>query len=260
MLGGRLFLKTANGTSMTELGKLVLQQARRILEANDQLFCLGGNNGGPRPIRLGLSSLYLEEFLEHQTAETLSNVFILVDHSTAISQGLMEGYIDIACIFENRSIEPDVAPMVVRKHEEPMVWVRARDFVLSPGAPIPILTWPSDDWTIRSLTEHGLAYRIVLNCSGFHAKVAAAKAGIGLTVVPQSMVPADLVRAQEYYLPPLHPIQRLLCVRPSAQTEQAARLTEQLSAIFFTDHEPAAVAERAGRPPAAIRLPKTARS
>lgn len=259
MLGGRLFLKTANGTSMTELGKLVLQQARRILEANDQLFCLGGNHVGPRPLRLGLSSLYLEDFLAHQTTETLSNVFIHVDHSTAISQGLMEGYIDIACIFENRSIEPDVAPMVVLKHEEPMVWVRARDFVLSPGAPIPILTWPSDDWTIRALSEQGLAYRIVLNCSGFHSKMAAAKAGIGLTVVPQSLVPADLVRAQEYYLPPLPPIQRLLCVRPHVETDQAARLTQQLSAIFFNDVAPAAIAERAGKPSPAIRIPKAAR-
>ena len=33
LVGGALFQKTANGTTTTELGKLALQQARRILEA-----------------------------------------------------------------------------------------------------------------------------------------------------------------------------------------------------------------------------------
>src|ERR1700735_4743832 len=36
MVGGALFNKTANGSVPTDLGKLVLNQSRRILEANDQ--------------------------------------------------------------------------------------------------------------------------------------------------------------------------------------------------------------------------------
>src|ERR1700744_6659275 len=47
LVGGSLFLKTANGTTTTDLGKLALLQARRILEANDQLLRLGGNKIGP---------------------------------------------------------------------------------------------------------------------------------------------------------------------------------------------------------------------
>src|ERR1700744_2205033 len=76
LVGGSLFVKTANGTTTTELGKLALQQARRILEANDQLLRLGGNNLGPRPVRLGLSAVRLDEFLEHQAAQDLGDVFI----------------------------------------------------------------------------------------------------------------------------------------------------------------------------------------
>jgi DNA-binding transcriptional LysR family regulator len=65
LIGGALFSKTANGTTTTELGKLALRQARRILEANDQLLRLGGNVEGPQPLRLGLSTLFLEKFLKH---------------------------------------------------------------------------------------------------------------------------------------------------------------------------------------------------
>src|SRR5215469_16098946 len=56
LIGGSLFVKTATGTTTTDLGKLALQQARRILEANDQLLRLGGNNVSPQPLRLGLST------------------------------------------------------------------------------------------------------------------------------------------------------------------------------------------------------------
>src|ERR1700755_703036 len=75
LVGGSLFVKTANGTTTTELGKLALQQARIILEANDQLLRLGGNNVGAPLLRLGLSTLFVEDFFKNQTPDTLSEVF-----------------------------------------------------------------------------------------------------------------------------------------------------------------------------------------
>src|SRR3984957_17666345 len=50
-LGGEIFRKTPNGTAPTPLGKLVLDQARRMLEANDQMLRLGGTAEGPQPLR-----------------------------------------------------------------------------------------------------------------------------------------------------------------------------------------------------------------
>jgi DNA-binding transcriptional LysR family regulator len=233
LVGGALFSKTANGTTTTELGKLALRQARRILEANDQLLRLGGNVEGPQPLRLGLSTLFLPRFLKHQTPQTLSDVFIQADHSIEIAKGLVDGYIDVGCIFENSAFHSGIEELVVNESYDPLVWVRAKNFVVSPGAPLPVLTWPGDDWTIRTLTKHGISYKIVFNGSDFHAKLAALEAGIGLTVMPGSMVPPQLVKAKEYYLPPLPPIKALLCVHLGLETEQALAVTKQLSALFF---------------------------
>ncbi len=240
LVGGALFLKTANGTTTTELGKIALYQARRILEANDQLLRLGGDNVGPHPLRLGLSTLFVNAFIEQQTAETLADVFIHTGHSAAIGKGLVDGYIDVACIFESKATESEVEQMVVNEFDDPLVWVRSRDFILSPGTPIPILTWPGDDWMIPTLTKHGLTYKIVFNSPDYHAKLTAAKAGLGLTAVPGSMVPADLVQAREYYLPELPPIKALLCARLAFETDQAAALKRQLSALFFEKPKAAA--------------------
>jgi DNA-binding transcriptional LysR family regulator len=233
LVGGSLFLKTANGTTTTELGKLALRQARKILEANDQLLRLGGNTEGPQPLRLGLSTLFVQEFIKHQTAETLADIFVHTDHSVPIGKGLIDGYIDVACIFENPAIETEIEQLIINEFKDPLVWVRARNFVLSPGAPVPILTWPGDDWMIRTLTRHGLSYKIVFNSPDYHAKLAAVEAGIGLTAVPASMVPPFLTRAKEYYLPELPPIRALLCARAGLESDQASALVKSLSALFF---------------------------
>jgi DNA-binding transcriptional LysR family regulator len=233
LVGGSLFVKTASGTTTTELGKLALQHARRIIEANDQLLRLGGNNIGSLPLRLGLGSMFVEEFMEHHTAEKLADVYIQTDQSTNIGRGLIEGYIDIACIFKSQQLEADIGPMVVNEHEEPFVWVRARNFVLSPGAPIPILAFPGDDWMIPTLGKHGLSYKIVFSSPDNHARLSAARAGAGLTAVPDRMVPPDLVRAKEYYLPALPPIKLLLCARIGLEIERASNLMKQLSNLFF---------------------------
>jgi DNA-binding transcriptional LysR family regulator len=233
LVGGSLFVKTANGTTTTELGQLALQQARRILEANDQLLRLGGNNDGPQALRLGLGTMFVGAFLRSRTTETLADIFVHADHSTSIGRGLVDGYIDIACIYETRAIDSEVQQMIVNEYSDPLVWVRSRDFVLSPGAPIPIVTWPADDWMISTLTKHGLTFKIVFNASDFHTRLSAVKAGIGLTAMPEGMVPADLVKATEYYLPALPPAKALLCARLGVETEKGAALIRDLSDTFF---------------------------
>lgn len=233
LVGGSLFVKTANGTTTTALGKLALHQARRILEANDQLLRLGGNTDAPEQLRLGLTTVLFTEFIKHQTAETLANIFIQSDHSLAIARGLIDGQIDVACILENSAIEAGIEELVINECDEPLVWVRARGFVLSPGAPIPVITWPGDDWTIRALNRYGVSYRIAFNVPDHHVKVAAVEAGVGLTVMPESTVPPHLVKAKEYYLPPLPPIKVMLCARLGLQTDRASALIKQLSELFF---------------------------
>jgi DNA-binding transcriptional LysR family regulator len=233
LVGGELFARTSHGTTTTQLGRLILCQARRILDANDQMLRIGGAAHLQQPTRLGLSTLFVEEFLTTLAASRLDDVVIHTDNSVGITRGLIDGYIDIAYIFETPELTSDISQLIVNETDEDIVWVRARNFVLSPGAPIPLLTWPGDDVMIRTLTRHGLAYKIVFNSPDYHAKLAADRAGIGITAIPQRMVPDTLVWAQEYYLPPLPPIKALLCARSHLESQQAAELLSAMSEQFF---------------------------
>ena len=238
MVGGALFSRTANGTTATQLGKLVLHQARRILEANDQMLRIGGAAHMPQPVRLGLSTLFVREFLGQQNAQSLSEIVIHTDNSVGITKGLIDGYIDIAYILENPELTSEISHLIVNETDEEFVWVRSSDFVLSPGAPIPILTWPGDDIMIRTLTRHGIAYKIVFNSPDYHAKLAAVEAGIGIAAIPRRMIPAPLIWAQEYYLPQLPPIKALLCARSNLESSQSAKLLGELSRMFFKPSTP----------------------
>jgi hypothetical protein len=86
---------------------------------------------------------------------------------------------------------------------------------------------------IRTLTKRGINYNIVFNSPDYHAKLAAVKAGIGLSAILKRIVPPDLVIAGEYYLPELPPIRSLLCARLGLEMEKAASLIKQLSTLFF---------------------------
>ena len=233
LVGGALFSKTANGTTTTELGKLALRQARRILEANDQLLRLGGNIDGPQPLRLGLSTLFLQKFIKTSNPRYAGRHFHPCRSLDRNCEGADRRIYRHRLHLREFGVRVGIGELVVNETHDPLVWIRARNFVLSPGAPLPVLTWPGDDWTIRAMTKHGISYKIVFNGSDYHARLAAVEAGLGLAVMPDSMVPSHLVKAKEYYLPALHPSRILLCAHLGLETDQALASLKQLSALFF---------------------------
>jgi DNA-binding transcriptional LysR family regulator len=237
LLGGEIFMKTPNGTAPTPLGKMVLSHARRMLDANDQMLRLGGATDGPQPLRFGISTFLVKQFLQHENAETMADIVMHADNSLGITKGLIDGYIDIACILETSEMAADISDLVVNEREEPFTWVRSRDFVLSPGASIPLLTWPGDDIMIRALARKGSAYRIVFNSPDYHVKITALDRGLGLAALPSRMIPPSLVQAKEYYLPELPSVKTLLCARRELESPQAAKLLMRVSKLFFTPRE-----------------------
>ncbi len=110
-----------------------------------------------------------------------------------------------------------------------------QDFTLSPGAPIPLLTWPGQivhNVMIQALERKGMIYRIAFSSPDYHARIEAAKAGIGLTLLPTALIPASLLAANEYYLPKLAIPKLVLCAREGIRKKHSI-LIEELHVKFF---------------------------
>ncbi|WP_246820247.1 LysR family transcriptional regulator [Bradyrhizobium iriomotense] len=85
LVGGPLFERTSTGTALSDLGRIALQQARRMIEANDQLLRLSGNTDRSQPVRLGLNSLFATDFFKAQQSAGSLSAFSSRSISQAIS-------------------------------------------------------------------------------------------------------------------------------------------------------------------------------
>lgn len=234
LLRGEIFSKTANGTVLTELGKLVLTQARRMLEANDQILRIGGATDGPQPLRVGISTPFVREFFAGRSSKSMKEIVVTADSSASISRSLVDGHLDIACFYEDPETTALLSDFViVREREEQFVWVRSKDFVLSPGAAVPILHSPKFDYLVRVLTMKNVSFRVVFSTPDYEARVAAAHFGVGLTALPLRLVPPSLVLVKDYYLPELPPIRILLCARQNLNNPAASAVLDELSLKYF---------------------------
>jgi DNA-binding transcriptional LysR family regulator len=173
--------------------------------------------------------------MEVMSKTDMSNVCIYADNSAEISKSLIDGFIDIGIFLSLSEMSPDAGLEVVAEREDEVSWVRSKDFTLSPGAPIPLLTWPGQvthDLMIQALERKGMIYRIAFSSPDYHARLDAAKAGIGLTLIPKRLVPEPLIVASEYYLPTPAKPRVFLCTRSGA-TGSDGKFIDELKAKFL---------------------------
>ncbi len=215
IVGGALFAKSSSGSVVTDFGRLFLEQARRMLDANDHILQLSGMASRPQPARLGISSMFMHDFIDSDLTRSMTNISVQIEGCIGIAKSLVESHIDVACLLDNPQFTTDVLDLVIGECVEEFAWVRAPHFVLPPGKPIPILVWSRDEFMMTALTRHGLAYNIVLNTKEYNAKLFAAATGMGITAMPRRLIPPNLVAADDDYLPKLPPIRGLLCARPN---------------------------------------------
>jgi DNA-binding transcriptional LysR family regulator len=227
LVGGPVLSKTAAGMVISELGKLLLSPARRILDNQDQILTIVG--GGPdASLRVGVSALMLPTLLATGFRPTDQRMSLFAEHSREIRKGVVEGYIDIGCVFTSSRDESDIADLIVERESIPMVWVKSRDFTLSPGEAIPIISLPEDDYIIRPLQRAQTVYRIAMRSADMYARLAAIRGGVGIGAAPPGIVPDDVVVTSEYSLPEMAPVDAYVCVRESFDREDGMNVLPYL--------------------------------
>jgi DNA-binding transcriptional LysR family regulator len=243
LVGGDVFERTGAGISLTPKGRLVITQARKLLEANDQILSIGGTDQDTQTVRLGLSAIFVDQFLGNWPTIQSAQVSIICDHSAELAKAFANGYLDIGCLIY--PITTDEVSEEIFTWNEEFVWVRGRDFVLRPGSPIPLIGWPGsplDATMMTGIEKAGLSYRFALTSADHHVRTSAVATGVGLIALPLRQVVAPLVVAKEYYLPELKPIRAGIFVRKNLDREKVAPLIDALKALAPASAENKSVA------------------
>jgi DNA-binding transcriptional LysR family regulator len=197
----RLFLRDTHSVALTADGEAMLGLAQGILEANERArrYFAGSELRGR--VRFGAS----EDFVQSRLPEVLrefTRVHRAVDLelTVGLSGGLLEtldaGELDL--VLAKRRPGEDRGQLVRR---EKLVWLGSDPALADPDRPLPLILYPppsiSRAIALEVLERAGRSWRIVCTSSSFSGLIAAALAGLGVTVQGDGFVPPGLTLLPE---------------------------------------------------------------
>ena len=222
---GRILLERDTQTvRLTDNGDAMAGFARNILAAHQSAESYFSGSAMRGRIRFGsaddLSLTRLPDILRRfRRLYPQINLELTVSQSDRLHRRLQAGQLDL--VFIKTAANSDQGTDVRRDR---FVWVGLKETVLEPGAPVPLVAYPhpslSRRFAIEALEAAGRTWRVTCNTREVNGILAATRAGIGLSVLPSSLVPADLEKVgRRLDLPPLGEVDFTLMSNPLANRD-----------------------------------------
>ncbi len=209
-LGIRLFERAHRAVRLSAAGEQLLGHARRLLAAHEAMIDEMAEPALHGVVRLGTPEDFATSYLPEVLARfAKSHPRVALEVSCDLTLNLIDsfgrGEFDLVLIKR----EPAGPESGVRVWREPLVWAAAADFDLEAADILPLVVSPAPcvyrARAIGALGTVGHGWRIAYTCASLAGSQAAVRAGLGVTVLPRDMVPADLAVIDDpHRLPDLH--------------------------------------------------------
>jgi DNA-binding transcriptional LysR family regulator len=195
MIGCSLFTRTSRSVALTEAGELFLGYAKRITQLEWELYSRLKEPDIEGEIRLGTP----EDFATHYLPEVLAlfrkhHPRIQLNVSCDLTLNLMDGFSrgEFDMILVKR--DPKATKGGTKVWREPLVWAAADRW--QPVAPLSLVLSPQPciyrARALAALTRAKKSWHIAYTSPSLAGTIAAVKAGLGITVLPQNMLPAGV--------------------------------------------------------------------
>jgi DNA-binding transcriptional LysR family regulator len=230
-VGRQLLSRDTRTVSLTEDGEAMAGFARAILGAHDQAVRYFAGSPVRGRLRFGaaddLALTQLPRILRaFRQLHPRVDLELTVTQSGVLERRLRAGHLDMVLVKQ----APTRKPQGTLVRRDPLWWTGLDGTVLDPGQPVPLVTYHAPsltrDTALAALSRAGLTWRITCNVRQVSGLIAATRAGLGVTVIPQSLIPPDLVGiGNRNNLPALGDIDIVLLTNPQAAPEPAEALT-----------------------------------
>jgi DNA-binding transcriptional LysR family regulator len=197
-IGQRLLERSPRGVRLSPAGQRLLPYAHTILGAAAEARRALGEEQVTGVVRFGL----LEDFAVGRLPQALRRFSLahpqvalemVVDGSTALSQRLADGMLDIV-IGDPAQIEGE--PLLA--WTQPLLWVGARSFSYAADTPLPVVTFGGTClWHQQMLTllrRAGLSWRVICTSTSLPAVQSAVEAGLGVSLLLEGHVRSASMR------------------------------------------------------------------
>jgi DNA-binding transcriptional LysR family regulator len=202
--------------------------ARNILAANEQAAAFFG---GPRPrgrLRIGIADdLALtrlpQNLRDFRRDNPLVDFDLTVDQSGPLHQQLEGDKLDV---FMGKRPSGEGRGQLIKRDR--LVWVGTPSTKVDFTRPLPLIVYPAPSLSRtemrRALNRARLPFRSVCVCRGVNGLIAAVAAGIGISALAGSLVPAQLATlGPGHRLPELGTIDLVLMTNPRTDQRPAVR-------------------------------------
>src|SRR3954467_3754730 len=230
-----LVSRDTRAVALTDNGDAMLGFARSILAAHDEAAAYFTGSAMRGRLRFGsaddLALTQLPQILrDFRQLYPQINLELTVNQSGALARRLKAGQLDLVYIKQEPN-QPD--GRVVRR--ERLVWGAHKSLQLQPDQPVPLIVYQAPSFSrsaaIRALEDAGRTWRITCNVREINGVLAAMRAGIGVAVFPQSLIPGDLVPVSSTFgLPDIGEVDFALLDNPRAAREPVDALVSAIVA------------------------------
>lgn len=196
-LGTRLLDRSARRVQLTAEGEMIIGQARRILSMHEDLIARAREPELAGVVRLGAPEDFATSRLPRMLASfARSHPRVALEVTCELTLELLArfdaGGLDIALVKQ----EPATSVQGTRVWREQLVWVSGEPDPPGSSDPLPLVCSPVPcvyrGRATAALDAAGTPWRIAYCCGSLAGNHAAVRAGLGITVLPKDMVPADL--------------------------------------------------------------------
>ena len=223
-----LVLRDTHTVALTSDGEAMFGFARSILAAHDDAAAYFRGERPHGRLRIGMSDdlalTRLPQILrDFRRDNPLVDFDLRVDQSGLLHQRLEGDRLDV---FIGKRPSGEQRGQLIKR--ERLVWVGTPTTKLDLGKPLPLVVYPAPSMSRTemqsALNAAGLPFRSACVTRGVNGLIAAVAAGIGISAMAASLVPAQLTRlGVGHRLPELGPIDLILLANPRADQRLSVR-------------------------------------
>lgn len=228
--GRQLITRDTREVRLTDNGDAMAGFARSILAAHAEASNYFSGAAMKGRLRFGaaddLAITQLPRILRHfRQLHPQINLELTIDQSGPLHRKLNAGALDLIFIKQT----PGTTDGIV-VGTDPLVWAGQEKTVLGPDDSVPLITYQgpslSRQAAIDALEAAGRRWRITCNTREVNGVLAAVRAGLGVAVFPQSLIPEDLVKVtNRFSLPDLGSVDFTLLSNALGPKEPISALT-----------------------------------
>jgi DNA-binding transcriptional LysR family regulator len=228
LVGRTLVLRDTHSVSLTADGEAMVGFARNILAVSEQAAAYFSGDRPSGRLRIGIADdlalTRLPQILrDFRRDYPLVDFDLRVDQSGLLHQRLESDRLDV---FIGKRPGGEQRGQLVKR--ERLVWVGTPSTKLDLSRPLPLVVYPAPSISRaemrRALNRARLPFRTACVCNGVNGLIGAVAAGIGISAMAASLVPAQLSTLGAHHrLPELGTIDLVLRTNPRTDQHPAVR-------------------------------------